>query len=40
MLKMYVWLSEGSPANKERYDATIEKFRVELASLYALKEQN
>lgn len=39
MLKMYVWLSESSPANKKRYEATIEKFRIELASLYAQREK-
>lgn len=39
MLKMYIWMSESSPANKMRYAATIEKFRIELASLYAQMEK-
>lgn len=34
MLETYVKLSESSTANKVKYQATLEKIRMQLASLY------
>lgn len=39
MLQKYIELSELSETNERRYKATIEKFRITLASLYMEKEQ-
>ena len=39
MMARYIELSEESVANKQRYKATIERFRITLASLYTEKEQ-
>ena len=34
MLETYIKLSESSAANKVKYQATLEKIRMQLASLY------
>ena len=39
MMEKYLELSEMSVANERKYKATIEKFRITLASLYLEKEK-
>lgn len=39
MMEKYIELSEESAANESKYKATIEKFRITLASLYMQREQ-